>query len=82
MTDRSYTTNTEIERARALWEKGVLLAERTEDFHKLQLFQLHDVYLEVTWHVHFNVVVKVSSFTDTAHLEPYLETISLDGLFA
>lgn len=82
MTDRLYTSTTEIERARALWEKGVLLAERTEGFHKLALYQLHDVYLEVTWHIHFNVVVKVSSFTDTEHLEPYLDSISIEGLFA
>ena len=82
MTDRLYTSNTEIERARSLWEKGVLLAERTEGFYKMQLFQLHDVYLEVTWHIHFNVVVKVSSFSDTDHLAPYLEAISLDELFA
>ena len=82
MTDRLYTSNTEIERARSLWEKGVLLAERSEGFYKMQLFQLHDVYLEVTWHIHFNVVVKVSSFSDTDHLAPYLEAISLDELFA
>ena len=82
MTDRLYTSTTEIERARALWEKGILLAERTEGFHQLKLYQLHDVYLEVTWHIHFNVVVKVSSFSDTEHLEPYLESISLDGLFS
>ncbi|RYF84374.1 MAG: hypothetical protein EON98_09360 [Chitinophagaceae bacterium] len=80
MTDRLYTTTSDIERARALWEKGVFLAERTDGFYKLQLFQLHDVYLEVTWHIHFNVVVKVSSFTDTEHLEPYLESISLEAL--
>jgi hypothetical protein len=82
MTDRLYTTTTDIERARALWEKGVLLGERTEGYYRMNLYQLHDVYLEVTWHIHFNVVVKVSSFTDTEHLDPYLEQISIDALFA
>jgi hypothetical protein len=82
MTDRSYTSTTEIEKARALWEKGVLIAERTGDFYKTQLYQLHDVYLEVAWHTHFNVVVKVTSFTDTERLGPYLNDISLEGLFA
>ena len=82
MTDRLYTSTTEIERARALWEKGVLLAERTDGFYKLALYRLHDIYLEVTWHIHFNVVVKVSSFTDTEHLEPYLNDISLEGLLS
>lgn len=81
MTDRLYTTTTEIEKARALWEKGVLLAERTDGFYKTKLYQLHDVYLEVVWHNHFNVVVKVCRFTDTEHLTPYLNTISLEELF-
>lgn len=81
MTDRIYTTTTEIERARALWEKGVLLAEHTEGFHTLKLYQLHDLYLEVVWHTHFNVALKVSTFTDTDGLEPYLKQISLEGLF-
>ena len=82
MTDRIYTTTNEIERARALWEKGVLLAERKEGFYKIMLYQLHDIYLEVTWHVHFNVVMKVSTFTATERLEPYLDTISLEGLIS
>lgn len=82
MTDRLYTSTTDIERARALWQKGVLLAEREGDFYKTQLYQLHDIYLEVVWHTHFNVVVRVTSFTDTDRLEPYLNDISLDELFA
>jgi hypothetical protein len=82
MTDRSYTTTTEIERARALWEKAVLIAERRDGFYTTMLYQLHDIYLEVVWHNHFNVVVKVCSFTTTEHLEPYLKDISLEGLLA
>jgi len=81
MTDRTYTTTTEIERARALWEKGILLAERTEGYHTMKLYQLHDIYVEVMWHTHFNVALKVTTFSDTAPLEPYLENISLDELF-
>jgi hypothetical protein len=82
MTDRLYTTTTEIERARALWEKAVLLAERTEGFYTWKLYQLHDIYLEVVWHNHFNVAVKACSFTDTEQLEPYLKEISLEGLLS
>ncbi len=81
MTDRLYTTTNEIENARVLWEKAVWLAERTEGYYKTSLYQLHNMYLEVTWHTHFNVVIKVCGFTDTDHLEPYLEDISIDGFF-
>jgi hypothetical protein len=82
MTDKTYTTTTEIERARALWEKGVFLAERTVGYHKLMLYQLHDIYVEVAWHTHFNVALRVKTFTDTDLLAPYLEKISLENLFA
>lgn len=81
MTDRIYTSTTDIERARALWEKGILLAERTEGFYTMKLYQLHDIYVEVTWHTHFNVALKVTTFSDTERLEPYLEQISLESLF-
>lgn len=81
MTDRIYTTTTDIERARALWEKGVLLAERTEGFNTLKLYQLHDIYVEVVWHTHFNVALKASTFSGTGRLDPYLENISLESLF-
>jgi hypothetical protein len=80
MTDRLYTTTSDIERARVLWEKAVLLAERKERFYTSKLYQLHDIYLEVVWHNHFNVVVKVCSFTDMEYLDPYLKDISLEGL--
>jgi hypothetical protein len=81
MTDRIYSTTTEIERARSLWEKGVLLAEREEGFYTLRLYQLYDIYVEVIWHTHFNVALKVTTFSDTEKLEPYLEKISLESLF-
>lgn len=81
MTNRIYTSTIDIERARALWEKGVLLAERTEGFYTLKLYQLHDIYIEVVWHTHFNVALKVTTFSDTERLEPYLEQISLESLF-
>lgn len=81
MTDKIYTTASEIERARVLWEKGVLLAERTTGYHKRMLYQLYDMYIEVMWHTHFNVALKVTTFTDTDQLEPYLQKISLEGLF-
>ena len=81
MTARTYTTTTDIERARSLWEKGVLLAERRDGFHTLKLYQLYDLYIEVVWHTHFNVALKVTTFTDTGKLDPYLENISLENVF-
>jgi len=64
-----------------IWEQGVLLAERREGFHILRLYQLEDCYMEVTHHSHFNVVIRVASFRDTRHLDPYLEAMPLPDLW-
>ncbi|RYY88125.1 MAG: hypothetical protein EOO15_09870 [Chitinophagaceae bacterium] len=65
-----------------IWEQGVLLAQRSAGFHTLRLYQLEDHYIEVTVHNHFNVVLRVATFRDTAHLEPYLSDVDISGLFA
>lgn len=65
-----------------IWEQGVLLAQRSEGFHTLRLYQLEDHYIEVTHHSHFNVVLRVATFRDTAHLDPYLADMDISALFA
>jgi hypothetical protein len=77
---REFNTLQELDQADTAWNKGVLLAERVEGFHSISLYQLDGFYIEVTRHTHFNVIIKVSSFRDTAHLEPYLKTINIDNL--
>ncbi|GAA4325280.1 hypothetical protein [Flaviaesturariibacter amylovorans] len=63
-----------------VWEQGVFLAERREGFHRFRLYELDGNYVEVIQHSHFNVVLRVASFRDPKHLDPYLDAISLDGL--
>lgn len=82
MTNRLYISTIEIEKARDLLEQAVFLMERTEGFYKKRLYQLDDVYFEVTWHLHFNVVIKVNSFTDTEPLDAYLNAISIEEVLA
>ena len=82
MIDHSYTTNTEIENTRCLWEQAVPLMERTTGYYRSILYQLPEAYLEVTWHAHFNVIIKVSRFTDMEHLDTYLQKICIDDLLS
>lgn len=82
MKHQYFTALQELEQADTAWKKGVLLGTRTEDFHTVWLYQLNEEYIEVTYHTHFNVLLNVSSFTDTDRLEPYLETIDVSGLLA
>jgi hypothetical protein len=78
---RNYNTTEELDQADAAWKKGAFLGQLEDTFHTTELYQLEDYYIEVTRHKHFNVILKVSSFKDTIHLEPYLESIQIDSLF-
>lgn len=82
MKDFQFESLGEIAQTSTIWERGVFLSERLEGFHKIRLYQLEDFYVEVTYHTHFNVILKVGSFTGTEHLDPYLEQISLDSLLS
>lgn len=74
------TTHGDLQNADSLIKDGTLIGERIENFHQVKLYQLDSLYMEVYRHNHFNVIVKVITFTDTEFLEPYLEKISLEGL--
>lgn len=82
MEDREYRSFNEIEQAKTLWEKGELLATREDDLYKILLYQLYDIYIEVSWDKHSNIIKKVSTFTTTDHLEPYLQSINIDFLLS
>jgi hypothetical protein len=70
----------ENEKANTVWGRGVLIGERSDAFHKINLYQVDAFYVEVYHHTHFNVITKIQTFTTTHKLQPYLEHISLEGL--
>jgi len=70
----------EAEKANIVWEKGVLVGERSDAFHQIRLYQVDGFYVEVYHHTHFNVITSFKSFSNMKKLEPYLEEISLEGL--
>jgi len=70
----------ELEQADVIWEQGVLIDERKDDFYNILLFQVEGFYAEIYYHSHFNVIIKIKTFSDTRLLEPYLQAIALDDL--
>jgi hypothetical protein len=80
MKDQFFNTTEENALATAIWEEGAYLAERVQGFHRIMLYQVEDFYVEVTYHTHFNVILRVGRFTDTHYLEPYLQSISIDAV--
>ena len=82
MKRHQFTTIEEVREAHDLLKSGALVAERKQGFYKIQLYQLSSFYLEVYRHAHFNVIIKVNRFTNTAYLEPFLKEIDLTSLLA
>ena len=77
-----FTTLEEVQQAHHMLRKAVLVASRREGFYKAELYQSGQCYYEVYRHAHFNVIIRIARFTDTVYLEPYLHSISIDGLLS
>ena len=80
MTCSFFDQLSEASQTDVIWEEGVFLARRTKGFYSIILFQIEGFYTEVFYHSHFNVIIKIESFSDTERLEPYLDCISLHAL--
>ena len=70
----------ELEQADVIMEQGVLIGERKDEYYNVRLFQIGAFYAEIFYHSHFNVIIKIKSFSNTDLLEPYIGHISLDDL--
>lgn len=81
MKRHKFTTIKEVLQAQTLVKAGTLVAERKKGFYKIQLYQLRFFYLEVYRHTHFNVIIKVTRFTELKYVEPYLPSINIKCLF-
>jgi hypothetical protein len=81
MTSSYFDQLTESRQTDVIWESGVYLDRRKEGFYNVLLFQVDDFYTEIYYHSHFNVIIRIVSFSDTDHLAPYLDKINLHSLF-
>jgi hypothetical protein len=82
MTCSIFDQLSEARQTDVIWEDGTFLDRRSEGFYNVLLFQIDDFYTEVYYHAHFNVIIKIESFSDTDRLEPYLDHIKLPELFS
>jgi len=72
----------ELDQADLIWETGVLIGKRKNGYYNILLFQIDAFYAEIYYHAHFNVVIRIKTFTNTDQLEPYLQQIAIEQLFA
>ena len=63
-----------------IWESGAFLDRRSEGYYTILLFQIEGFYAEVYYHSHFNVIIKIETFSDTDRLAPYFDKVNLQDL--
>ena len=61
-------------------ESGILLTDRREKFHTVFLYQVDSFFVEVYVHSHFNVPLKLKSFSSTCKLQPYVNALAIGHL--
>ncbi len=68
----------ELEQMEALWDKGVFLADRTENEYYNKLYQIDGFYVETYRHIEHNVIKRMRSFSSTEQLTPYIDKLNLN----
>ena len=61
----------------AIWDDGVHSGERVEGEHKIILYRIFSFYVELYYHMEFNVLRKLRSFSSVEYLDAYLQQFDL-----
>lgn len=80
MTLQQFNGLEEIMQAAILWKRGVHIATRDDQVYQYLLYQLDSFYVEVLYHVEFEVIHRFRTFSNTSQLEPYLEPLNITDL--
>lgn len=69
-----------MEQHEAIWEHGVHIGERIEGEYKIILYQLFSFYAELYYHMEYNVLRRLRSFSSTECLDAYIQQFDLTEL--
>ena len=80
MTLYQFNALVETEKHEAIWEHGVMVADRIDAEYRVILYQIFSFYVELYYHTELNVLCRLRSFSSTNPLEAYINQINLDSL--
>lgn len=71
MTPEQFFELDEMEQAEFVWE-GKYIGYREDEDHKILLYKVEDLFVEVYYHKEYNVIRKFAAFTEHELLDDYL----------
>lgn len=80
MTLYQFNALDEMEQIEAIWNKGVLLAQRKDEKYEYTLYQIDSFYIELRNDPGDMGYNGMKTFSTTTLLEPYLGQIDLGGV--
>jgi hypothetical protein len=60
-----------------IWDNGVHVATRDDEVYQYLLYQLDSFYVEVWYHIEFEVINRFIAFNSLDRLDPYLQQIDI-----
>ena len=70
----------EAEQHEAIWDHGVMIGDKIEGEHKIILYQIFSFYVELYYHIEYNVLRRLKSFSNTECLDAYIKDFNLNSL--
>jgi len=64
----------EMEMLEEIWNYGTLIGTKTDDLHKIDLYSLHEFYIEKYYKLEHNILGKLNIITREEILDGYLNT--------
>lgn len=82
MTHADFNAMDERVKTYSIVKRGVFLAIRQEPLFFVTLYAINGFYVETFYYIKTREVVKYRCFNTTHFLDPYLQDINIDALFA
>ena len=82
MTYFEFSQLCEMDKLKAVWQYGVLVAQRREGHYDYELYQFDNFYVEQQIHIQWNIRKTFRTFVTTACLSPYLDKIDISELIS
>jgi hypothetical protein len=63
-----------------LWDNGIFLINHRDQRYCINLYSLHDYYVEVWYDTLLNQIHAITAFTTSRRLESYVNSVSITNL--
>ena len=80
MTLYHYSELNEVEQHEVLWDRGVMVGDRSDGEHNILLYQMFSFYVELYYNPGSIILKKLRGFSNVRNLDVYLRHIDISAI--